>query len=332
MPKFFISHYPCRQLTYSIHYQRKGETMIETLTVGKLKWHHITDPTEEDFVELREKFHFHPLDIEDCRSVNQRPKIDIYDDYYFVILQYPDFDRQDKFIFPKEVKLFWGQDYIITLERKRWHVSQLFNEYSERDDESLVKELVTSDILLYRIIEKLMKESLYLLKKIGFELEMLNKELFGDKQVRIIERISVTRKNIITINTIFKPQLRMFHSFETGQIRGFGDVEFMEDYWGNILDYYQKVWDMTEDHEDLIEGLSKTFDSMQTNKTNEIMKMLTLLSSIILPLTFITGLFGMNVMFPFITSTKVAFWIIIGVMLVVSIALIYFFKHRKWWM
>jgi magnesium transporter len=160
---------------------------------------------------------------------------------------------------------------------------------------------------------------------------MLNKELFGSKQVRIIERISVTRKNIITINTIFKPQLRMFHSFETGQIRGFGDVEFMEDYWGNILDYYQKVWDMTEDHEDLIEGLSKTFDSMQTNKTNEIMKMLTLLSSIILPLTFITGLFGMNVAFPFITSTKVAFWIIIGVMLVVSVALIYFFKHRKWW-
>ena len=88
---------------------------------------------------------------------------------------------------------------------------------------------------------------------------------------------------------------------------------------------------MTEDHEDLIEGLSKTFDSMQTNKTNEIMKMLTLLSSIILPLTFITGLFGMNVMFPFITSTKVAFWVIIVVMLVVSGALIYFFKHRKWW-
>ena len=305
--------------------------MIETLTVGKLKWHHITDPTEEDFVELKDKFQFHPLDIEDCKSVNQRPKIDIYDDYYFLILQYPDFDRQDKFIFPKEVKLFWGKDYIITLERKRWHVSQLFNEYNERDDNSLVKELATSDILLYRIIEKLMKESLYLLKKIGFELEMLNKELFGSKQVRIIERISVTRKNIITINTIFKPQLRMFHSFETGQIKGYGDVEFMEDYWGNILDYYQKVWDMTEDHEDLIEGLSKTFDSMQTNKTNEIMKMLTLLSSIILPLTFITGLFGMNVMFPFITSTKVAFWIIIGVMLVVSVALIYFFKHRKWW-
>ena len=134
--------------------------MIETLAVGKLKWHHITDPTEEDFVELKEKFHFHPLDIEDCRSVNQRPKIDIYDDYYFLILQYPDFDRQDKFIFPKEVKLFWGKDYIITLERKRWHVSQLFNEYSERDDETLTKELATSDILLYRIIEKLMKESL----------------------------------------------------------------------------------------------------------------------------------------------------------------------------
>lgn len=106
----------------------------------------------------------------------------------------------------------------------------------------------------------------------------------------------------------------------------------MEDYWGNILDYYQKLWDMTEDYEDLIEGLSKTFDSMQTNKTNEIMKTLTLLSSILLPLTFITGLFGMNVLFPFITpNSNTAFWIITGAMAIVCIALAFIFKHRKWW-
>lgn len=249
--------------------------MIETLTIGSLKWRHVTSPDEDDFKFLRETFHFHPLDIEDCKSINQRPKIDIYDDYYFLILQYPNFDRQNKFIKTKEVKFFWGKDYVITIEKSPWYVSQLFNEYEERDPEELVENLKTSDILLYRIFEKLMMESLYLLKKVGLDLESINRELFASKQVKIIERISVTRKNIITINTIFKPQLRVFHSFETGQIRGFGDLEYMEDYWGNILDYYQKVWDMTEDYEDLIEGLSKTFDSMQGNKTNEIMKILT---------------------------------------------------------
>lgn len=306
--------------------------MIDTLTINTLKWRHITNPSDEDFSFLKETFHFHPLDIEDCRSVNQRPKIDIYDDYYFLILQYPNFDRQNKFIKTKEVKIFWGKDYIITIEKSPWFVSQLFNEYREHDEEELRANLKTSDILLYRIFEKLMVESLYLLKKVGLDLELINRELFGSKQVKIIERISVTRKNIITINTILKPQLRVFHSFETGQIKGFGDTEYMEDYWGNILDYYQKLWDMTEDYEDLIEGLSKTFDSMQTNKTNEIMKALTLLSSILLPLTFITGLFGMNVLFPFITpDSNTAFWIIIGSMVAVGAALTFFFKHREWW-
>ena len=113
--------------------------MIETLTIGSLKWRHVTNPADEDFKFLKEKFHFHPLDIEDCKSVNQRPKIDIYDDYYFLILQYPNFDRQNKFIKTKEVKFFWGKDYIITIEKSPWYVSQLFNEYQERDMEELEK-------------------------------------------------------------------------------------------------------------------------------------------------------------------------------------------------
>src|SRR5574344_1275854 len=303
--------------------------MIESLKIGSLIWRHVTNPDEEDFKFLRENFHFHPLDIEDCKSANQRPKIDIYDDYYFLILQYPNFDRQNRFIRTKEVKFFWGREYIITIEKSAWYVSQLFNEYQERDPQELSDNIRTSDILLYRIFEKLMKESLYLLKKEGLDLELINRELFGSKQVKIIERISITRKNIITINTIFKPQLRVFHAFETGQIRGFGDLEYMEDYWGNILDYYQKVWDMTEDYEELIEGLSQTFDSMQTNKTNETMKILTLISSIILPLTFITGLYGMNVKLPFQDEPWV-FAGLAGVMAAVVVIFFYIFKHRKW--
>lgn len=302
--------------------------MIQTLQMGALKWRHVLNPNEDDFEFLKEKFHFHPLDIEDCKSVNQRPKLDIYDDYYFLILHFPNFDRQNKFIKIKEVKMFWGKDYIITLEKSPWYVSQLFNEYKERESE-LTNEIKTSDILLYRIIEKLMSESMYLLKKIGIDIEYINRELFGSRQVKIIERISVTRKNIILINTIFKPQLRLFHNFETGQIKGFGDTEYMEDYWGNILDYYQKIWDMTEDFDDMIEGLSKTFDSMQTNKTNETMKVLTLISSIILPLTFVTGLYGMNVGLPF-GDGKYTFYGLVGLMVAVALGFVMFFKHRKW--
>ncbi len=89
------------------------------------------------------------------------------------------------------------------------------------------------------------------------------------------------------------------------------------------------MWDMTEDFGELIEGLSTTFDSMQTNKTNEIMKILTLISSIVLPLTFLTGIYGMNVLLP-MADNNLAFWIIMVVMVVLIGSMLVFFRRKKW--
>jgi len=172
-----------------------------------------------------------------------------------------------------------------------------------------------------------MLESLSLLSKLGVEVELINRDLFNKKAERTIERISLTRKNIILVNTVFKPQLRLFHKFESGDIAGF--AEDMEDYWGNILDYYQKMWDMTEDYQEIVEGLSKTFDSLQTNRTNEIMKVLTLISSILLPLTFIASLYGMNVGLPFQNDPN-SFWLLMFFMVLLAGSMIFLFKRKRW--
>lgn len=301
--------------------------MIETLKIGTLKWHHVLNPTEENLEFLKENFHFHPLDIEDCKTVNQRSKIDSYDDYYFLILHFPNFDKKGVFLHTKEVKIFWGEDYIITIGQSHWLVSKMFNDAKEQKKRNEEFEIGTSDALLYMILERVMGESLMLLKRVGSELDLINQDLFNKKAEKIIEQISVTRKNIILLNTIFKPQLRLFHKFETGSIEGF--AVNMEDYWGNILDYYQRMWDMTEDYEELIEGLSKTFDSLQANKINEIMKVLTMVSAILLPLTFITGLYGMNINLPF-QGEQNSFWLVIVAMVVIATTMILYFKRRRW--
>lgn len=301
--------------------------MIETIKIGRLKWQHLQSATKEDFDYLENTYHFHELDLEDCQQTNQRSKIDIYDDYYFIILLFPEFDKQNRFIKSREVKIFWGEDYIITVGKTHWIVDKVFRDAFEQEERGEDFEIGTSDAFLYLILEKLMTETIYLLRKVGLELELINRELFNTKPQRTIERLSVTRKNIILLNTVLKPQLRVFNKFESGVVKGFADN--MEDYWGNILDYSNRLWDMTEDYGELIEGLSTTFDSLQANKTNEIMKILTLISSIVLPLTFLTGIYGMNVLLP-MADNNLAFWIILGIMVFLIGGMLMFFRRKKW--
>ncbi|MCK9320876.1 MAG: magnesium transporter CorA family protein [Bacteroidales bacterium] len=304
--------------------------MIETINFENVKWLHILNPSEDDFDFLLKEYEFHPLDIEDCRSVNQRPKIDEYDDYYFLILHFPFFDKANKFVRVKEVKIFWGKDYIVTIGRSHWVVKNLFKDLQKKHElgsEELSDIVQSSDSLLYNILDRLMVETYTLILRIGTEVDGINYDIFSKKSEKVIEQLSITRKNIISLNTTFKPQVRVFHKFESGGIKGY--EEDMEDYWGNILDQYQKMFDLVEDYGELIEGLSHTFDSLQTNKTNEIMRILTFISTIMLPLSVISGIYGMNVNLPFMQKGWV-FGGIIALMVVVVVGFIFYFKKKRW--
>lgn len=302
--------------------------MVDTITFDTLKWHHITNPTVEDLDFLREHFHFHPLCIEDCSSFVQRPKIDIYDDYFFLVLHFPLIDKRTNLVRTEETKIFWGKDFVITVGNSHYVVQDMFH-LAKIDPTEVTEEDIsgTSDALLYNILYRMMKETFLLIERLGSEIDIINRELFSAKSEKVIEQISRFRKNIIQLNTMFRPQLRLFHKFESGEIKGF--AEDMEDYWGNILDFYQKMWDMVEDYGELVAGLATTFDSLQANKTNEIMRVLTIISTIVLPLTFITGLYGMNVALPF-GGNGAAFWLLIGLCVFVVIFLLLFFKRRRW--
>ena len=306
--------------------------MIEKIQYQSLQWLDITNPSEKDYALLLDDYHFHPLDIEDCRGTTQRPKLDEYDDYYFLILHFPYFERDNKTVRIREVKLFWGRDFIITVGKAHWVVKKLFDDMGEdlaEGDEETQEMMASSDQLLYHILNRLMLETNTLVQRIGADVDLINYDIFNRRARSIIEQISVTRRNIILLNTTFRAQLRVLHLFESGGVKGFVDPEVveMDDYWGNILDQYQKMYDSIEDYGELIEGLSHTFDSLLTNRTNEIMRVLTYFSTIMLPLTVVTGFFGMNVDFPF-PMIHTAFWIILGALALLTAGLILFFQHR----
>jgi magnesium transporter len=301
--------------------------MIQKIKYNELEWINIAYPDEDDFNYLATNFNFHPLDLEDCRTRQQRSKIDIYDDYYFLILHFPYFDKINRFIKIKEVKIFWGKNYIITIGNVHWLIKDLFEETQLKIDAGYeIPYLLSSDQLLYVIIESLLKETMQVLIRIENEIDNINRFLFSKNAVRIIEKISYTRRNIILLNTTFRPQLRVMQLFELGKVKGF--QEEMEEYWGNILDYYHRIMDMIEDDQELIDGLAKTIDSLLVNRSNEIIRVLTIISTIVLPLTFITGIYGMNIMLPW-QNDPYAFYYIMGFMVFLTIFMLFLFKRNN---
>lgn len=324
----------------SIVKPKGGRIMIDTINFEEVKWYQVINATDDDYDWLMDNFGFHPLDIEDCKSTNQRPKVDEYDDYYFLILHFPNFDKQNKFIRPREVKIFWGRDYLVTMASSHWVVKNAFNEMKrlsqiqptkkkneDEEDDNTLDITSSSDALLYNLLDRLMVETYSLILRIGTEVDNINFDIFSKKATTVLEHLSITRKNLITINTSIKPQLRVFHKFESGDIKGY--EENMEEYWGNILDQYQKMFDLVEDYGELIEGLSQTFDSLQSNRANEIMKTLTFISTIMLPLTLISGIYGMNISLPGMGSPY-AFSAIVVLMLLVMVGFYIYFRRKGW--
>ncbi len=302
--------------------------MIETIKFGTLRWSHIVRPTEEDLQALQERYHFHPLDLEDVRSeANLRPKIDIYDDYHFITLHFPDFGVTEQFVEIREIKFFWGEDYLISIARSQWMLKDLFNREKAKPATGGRMEVGSSDALFYQILDHLMKSTQRVVERVDKDVDDCGKSLFARKPEAVIEKISMTRKNVILLNTMFKPQILLFNRLQSGSVKGFADD--MEDYWGNIMDTYQKLWDMVEDGGELIKGYSMTFDSLQVNKTNEVMKILTLISSILLPLTFIASLYGMNIKLP-IQDHPYSFMIVAGSMGAIALFMFVYFRLRKW--
>jgi magnesium transporter len=302
--------------------------MIESIKIGTLTWSHIVLPSELDLKALQDHYHFHPLDIEDCRSTfNARPKIDIYDDYYFLILHFPVFDDTQTFVVIREIKIFWGAGFLVTIGKSHWLVKELFNMEKQKAASGQRLEIGSTDALLYMILDNVMKEVYKIVEIVDKNVDQCGKSLFDRNAEQTIEKISVTRKNVILLNTMFKPQIQLFNKLQSGMVEGF--AQNMSDYWGNIMDYYQKIWDMVEDNGELIRGYSTTFDSLQVNKTNEVMKILTLVSSILLPLTFIASLYGMNIKLP-VQGHPYSFYFVSGVMVLIAVGMLLYFKLRRW--
>lgn len=301
---------------------------MSTVIEGKVSWINIVHPSHEDIEHLRRYYPFHPLDLEDCLSDIERPKVDEYENYLFIVMHFPTYNPHKQVSRISEVDVFIGSGYLITLHHGELKpLIRLFEE-CQKDERARVRHMRKgAGQLLYGILDRIVDFEMSVLTKVGERINQVEERVFTEDMRYIVEEISIVRRDVIALRRIIKPQIAVISNLERKDrpfIR-----EGMDVYFGDIVDGFSRAWDELEDHREVIESLSATSESITSYRINETMRALTVISVLLLPLSLLAGIYGMNVQLPF-DGNPYAFWGILVFMLAMIFSLLLFFRHRKW--
>jgi magnesium transporter len=299
------------------------------LSAAGLTWVHLDSPSLLHAQELADHFGWHPLDVEDVLSKRQRPKVDDYADegYLFGVLHFPVYDRAIQRLNAGELDVFVGPDYLVTLPTvELLPITRLFRRCEE--DEAFREQLFSkgSGRLLYEVLDDLFDYCFPILDKIGHKLDSLEDDVFEGRSDEVVRDISNAKQEIISYRKIIKPERSTLRLLERHVERFL--PEELELYFDDIVDAAERIWDILDNYKEVIEALETTNEAVISHRQNDILRFLTVFSVVLLPLTLITGFFGMNVRFPGFDRVW-AFWTIFAVMVVVLIGLLAFFRHKR---
>jgi magnesium transporter len=300
---------------------------ISTVTHKGLSFINMNKPSEEQMKFLNKNFGFSMLNLEDYLYKTQIPKIEIYKDYSLVVMDIPYIEKTKREqgatktdlipnvlsgrvpapAFPKlprkkrisvgEVDFFIGEDYLVVLhDEKTPQIDELFQmcKLTEKHRADLMGK--GSVFLLYRIIDVLVDSSFSYLEDITNAIDYIDRQLDEKISGAVIEDISMTRRNIVFFETMIKPAIPIFADLEKGKYPKLNGE--MVQYWSNILDHLQKIWDRLEDNKELIEGISRSYESFLSIRTNEVIAVLTVIFTYSIPATLVGTFYGMNILLP----------------------------------
>jgi magnesium transporter len=308
---------------------KKNEKLnIETIKWGKITWINIEKPTGSDMEYLAKTYLFNLFDLEDCLSRIERPKIDEYENYLFLVLHFPVFKKEARVTTSSQVSIFIGGDFLVTVHTGDLKtLAKLFDDcqMNERAREEHMAR--SSGYLLYRILDRLVDYCFPILNRVIANIEAAEDRLFSEPARDTVQEISVLRRDVMSYRRIIRHQPAILKSLE---VREYPFLrEDLDVYFGDIGDHIGTIRETLEEYKEVVEGLNATSDSLFSHRTNEVMKMLTVLGTILLPLLVISGIYGMNVSLPF-GDSSFAFPLIILFTLCISGGMLAYFRNKRW--
>jgi magnesium transporter len=305
-----------------VHFDR--ETVEKLIATGSFFWLDLDRPSEEDFTILSDVFKFHPLAVEDSRDFGQRAKIDDYDDFIFLVVYgaVPDADRL------VEVHCFYSERYLVTVHRDDAPAFvELRRRYAKRE-----KPIEQPSRLLYHIVDALVDSFFPILADFDDRIDELEDGIFRKADDTQLQEIFQMKRLLVGIRKAITPQRDTFARIMGGVADFPGLSEEDERYFRDVYDHLIRISDLVDSYRDLLTGAMDVYLSTVSNRLNAVMKQLTIIATVFLPLSWITGFFGQNFGFEVRHISGWASFVLLGIgteLLAVGALLVYF-KRRGW--
>ncbi len=305
--------------------------IMESVTLGDLTWLNIEHPTQREMEYLAQQYSFNSFDLEDCLSKRQLSKLDVYPEYLFFIFQFSVWDKATRVSKSDKVSVFIGDKYLITLHDGQLKPLVNLLRDCQTDEKALQRNLENgSGYLLYVILDRVIDYYFPILNSVSAWVDEVEDTVF-DENIETGQEIATLRRDIIT-------QRRILHSVRAAsielekQINRFSKVDLSVQY-GDFMDHVNKACDTLDEYKEIVEVFKDTDFVLSTDRLNHIMRVLTIISTIMLPLIVLSGLWSMNVPLPLGADPgghHYFFYVMVVVLLSVSLGMLHFFHRRHW--
>ncbi|WP_075620272.1 magnesium/cobalt transporter CorA [Paenisporosarcina indica] len=296
---------------------------LEDLHKNELDWYWVDfdEPTESEFVLLDSFFHFHPLAIEDCLHRLQRPKVDYYADYHFFVVH----TLNEKSLEAEELNIFIGKNFIVTFHHNHVQELDLVREKLKRDASFWERGTIYA---MYKILDKVVDAYFPIVYKIEDHLNAIEDQLTFDMKHFSMDIVFDLRSDLLWLRRTILPMRDLIYRVLNSEKF---DLQLQERaYYADISDHLVKLTEIVESNRELTADIRDSYTAMNSNRMNRIMMILTIVSSIFIPLTFIVGLYGMNFEYMPELSMKYGYFFVLGAMAIIGVSMFAWFKYKGW--
>ena len=319
-------------LDYTVDYcEEKEVSTVEEVFELKVKsstsWIDIKGLHEVELLgKIGTHFEIHPLVIEDILNTDHRPKIEDFGDYIFIITKMIEYDLESGKTITEQVSIILGKNYVITFQEKERDVFEPLRERIRKSSGRIRK--LGNDYLTFAIMDSIVDNYYIILEQMGERIEAVEDELVKNPSEDILESIRSFKKEIISLRKSVWPLREVVNTILREESVLINESHHI--YFRDVYDHIIQIIDSIETFRDVVSGLMDIYMSSISNKMNIVMKVLTIIATIFIPLTFIAGIYGMNFKFMPELEWRFGYFAVLAVMLVLGVIMLIFFKRKKW--